>query len=211
MAPKTTMAPKKRKKAVVDWKKSQAKAILLADLRGGVIGLDTPAPRFVWAFYENRPEFVGVTSVQLKRSLYALRNNMRARQARIIDEEAMLLHDMALFPRSVTNHRGEPHWDLSDAKPFLEQDITDGKNKEMPPRELWMSRPEYLVYGLKTFRNHIYQAIRTIKFQAYLESKGWHPDDADDNDALDEAMDDNNMDDDEQEMTTEQMDQMIME
>jgi hypothetical protein len=39
------------------------------------------------------------------------------------DEEEMFLYDMA--PRALTNHRGEPHWDLSEAKPLLEKDIIE--------------------------------------------------------------------------------------
>jgi hypothetical protein len=158
---------------LIDWAESAARKILVEDLSNGMIGLDLPKPAVAWKFYsDNMIEFQYITESQFKGGLYRLRVKIKLNKCRNEEEEADFLHDMALFPRPEYNHRGEPHWDLSEAKPLLEADINDGKYPNMVPKELWLTRPEYYdVYPLEVFRKHIHQEIRTQKWHAYLKAK----------------------------------------
>jgi hypothetical protein len=37
------------------------------------------------------------------------------------------------------------------------------------PRDLWDANNEFQIYSLKTFRDHIYQEKRLLKFNHYVE------------------------------------------
>jgi len=65
--------------------------------------------------------------------------------------------------------KGVPLWHGSKAeeylKAYIEADLHEGKL----PQDLWESRPEYKVYDLKVFQDHIYQELRLEKLYNYLE------------------------------------------
>jgi hypothetical protein len=166
---------------LIEWGDSAARKILVEDLSNGMIGLDLPKPAVAWKFYsDNMIEFQYITESQFKGGLYRLRVKMKLNKCRNEGEEADFLHDMALFPRPEYNYRGEPHWDLSEAKPLLEADIKEGKYPAMMPKELWLTRPEYYdAYPLEVFRKHIHQEIRTQKWHAYLKDLKEAGDDVD--------------------------------
>jgi hypothetical protein len=81
-----------------------------------------------------------------------------------LNEELALAHDRALFPVPTHNYRGEPRWDGSEVQRLLKQDVAAGVHNEKTPTEFYTSRPEYQVYPLQTFREHIYQEIHFSKF-----------------------------------------------
>jgi hypothetical protein len=72
-------------------------------------------------------------------------------------------------PTPELNIRGEPQWHGSAAQIFLKETVEAGQHKEVEPKKLWESRPEYQVYALKTFRDHIYQEGRLRKFNHYVD------------------------------------------
>ena len=72
-------------------------------------------------------------------------------------------------PTPALNIRGEPQWHGSAAQNFLKESVEAGQHKEVEPKELWESKPEYQVYALKTFRDHIYQEGRLRKFSHYVD------------------------------------------
>jgi hypothetical protein len=183
----------------VDWATSDAKKLLKKHLRRGVISLEAnnPYPKVLWDHYRHLPEFVGVTKTQFSTNIQSLRKLIKKKKDRKDEEEAGLRRDLERFPPSLTNHRGEPHWHLSAAPFLLVQDIDAELHKDLLPIELWSTRDEYMMFSLKVFRKHIYQEIRTRKFQAYLEFKANNPaaykalnPDRDNDDSDDEDTDD---------------------
>jgi hypothetical protein len=87
-------------------------------------------------------------------------------------DEAAFQHDRALMePQGTHNHRGELIFDQSPAKELLRQDVKDRQHIEMSPMELWHTRPEYLLFALKIFRQRIYQEVRLQKYWNHLEDK----------------------------------------
>ena len=72
--------------------------------------------------------------------------------------------DRELFPpRDKDAVRGKLRWDGSDAQRLLKIDVTDGKHLEQPPREFRKTRPEYMLFDLDVFRDHIYQEVKSRK------------------------------------------------
>jgi hypothetical protein len=49
-------------------------------------------------------------------------------------------------------------WHLSDARKLLKVYMAAGKHKQLKPNTLWLSQPEYQVFGLETFRKAIHPA-----------------------------------------------------
>lgn len=103
-------------------------------------------------------------------------NKFKERRAWAEEDDADLQHDILLKPRPTHNVRGEPRWAGSEAQAWLKLDLPRylKKKKKCPsimPRMLHKTRPEYQLFKLKTFRKHIYQEIRAVKFQNYLEDK----------------------------------------
>ena len=68
-------------------------------------------------------------------------------------------------------------WHRSPAFRLLKQDMDDGKHKQMKPKDLYESQPEYHTnFTLEEFRKHIYQEIdsrpkRDIRFER--KKKAW--------------------------------------
>jgi hypothetical protein len=51
---------------------------------------------------------------------------------------------MRLHPRATHNHRGEPVFDLSDAKHLLQEDVKNGMHTRLSPSDMQLTRPEYV-------------------------------------------------------------------
>jgi len=167
-------APKKPKEKDIDWKNSAAKNFLKKAFKDGTIPLDysdTIGPRVVWDDHcKDNPAFVGM--------LYGNRFTGRLRNVRLDHEKKdnRAEIDKKAFdnfrknhPRPLEDQNGTPLWDGSKAQRMLKQDMQEGKHKVGAPRELWISQPEYQVYELQVFRDHIYQEERLWKHEYFLE------------------------------------------
>ncbi len=84
--------------------------------------------------------------------------------------------DFVAFQRAKQNHptpalnsRGEPQWNGSEAQRLLKELVASGGHEGIAPKELWQSSDEYQKYTLQSFRDHIYQEERLLKFRNYLE------------------------------------------
>lgn len=76
------------------------------------------------------------------------------------------------FPRSEINKRGYPHWDLSDAKQWLEVDVANGLHENMMPQELQAKRPH--VYGRfppKVFSKRVHAEVAKQKAAGFWADK----------------------------------------
>ena len=51
------------------------------------------------------------------------------------------------------------------------EDMENEVHKAWKPKKMWLSRPEYTIFELKQFRDHIYQAQKTKLFCGYQQDK----------------------------------------
>ena len=106
-----------RKKKASPWKASEAKKILMKDLRSGLIPLDSAdmAPRDA---FQQRPEFAEFDSCyeNFARRLRAARKQIREKNSHASLDGVALAHDRQLFPKAATNYRGKPRWEGSEAE-----------------------------------------------------------------------------------------------
>jgi hypothetical protein len=161
----------RRQVRAASWKNSEAKRLLVEDLKAGRIPLcssDMPA-QDVYLF---RVEFTCFPFEAFRSNLHRLRKKYSEQQENAEEEDVALAHDRALFPKKLQNERGEARWEGSDAERLLRVDIDNGLHMEMSPMELWKSRREYKDnFTNKVFRKHIYQEVRSRKYRAYIKSK----------------------------------------
>jgi hypothetical protein len=81
------------------------------------------------------------------------------------EDKAAFLHDEALNLRA--NNKPYPRWGGTVAEDLLKTDIDEGKHETMKPRELQATRPEYSLYPLKVFRDHVQQELRARCERSY--------------------------------------------
>ena len=158
----------------IDWKKSEAKEIILDDLKRGVLPLEEEecSAEEAWnLMYVHMPEFVTVVFEQFKDRLRDHRAQVKKQQGAANEEYLAFVHDRQLHPRRLHNRHGEPVFDLSAARPLLEEDVKNGKQNTMLPSELRQTRPEYMAFKPEVFRQRIYQEERRQKFIYYLACK----------------------------------------
>ena len=119
--------------------------------------------------YKNMVEFKDVPFEQFKDRLRDHRRQMKnGLQCNNIEEEA-LQHDRKLYPRQLKNSKGELVFDLHPAKLLLRKDVAERKHLMMKPMELQETRPEYLLFDRRKFKERIYQEVRRVKFINWLE------------------------------------------
>ena len=177
MAKTTTKAkaPRKPKNPNwVKWKNSDPRCILIEDLVSGILSLDNKevSAEEAWELmYKHMAEFVDVPFDQFKARLKDHRSQVKKDLGRAQYEEDCLIHDRRLFPRKLTNRRGELVFDVHPAKELLRHDINAEKQLQNTPKLLWKSRPEYQEFDMNIFRNRIYQEKRRRRFLNYLQHK----------------------------------------
>lgn len=158
----------------VDWRKHPAKDIILCDLETGVLEIDedqVPAKEAWDAVYKHLEEFSNVPFEQFELRLHDHRQQVLRRMGRCEAEEEALVRDRLLHPRESHNRRGEPVFDLSNAKQLLRDDVSNNRNKQMSRAQLQSSRDEYKQFKPKKFKERIYQEVKRQKFINYLEMK----------------------------------------
>jgi len=153
--------PKKK-----NWQNSEAKKLLLQDLRSGLITLDTKmTPMEV---YCQRPEFAEFGGYKnFPSRLRSARQQISSKNDRCVSDSDALAHDRRIYPKAATNYRGEPRWEGSEAERLLRHDMDEGQHEMMTPMMFWESRNEYKDnYTSEVFRQHIYQEAKRRKFLA---------------------------------------------
>jgi hypothetical protein len=176
------MAPQSKKRKStnnpenIDWAKSLAKKIVMADLADGRLSLEenvVSAEKAFQVYKACRPAaFADVGFNQFKLRLKDHRRQVKKTvEASQWEEAAFQLDQLSLEHPGTHNDRGEPIFDRSPAKKLLRQDVKDGRHDEMSPKDLWCSRPQYMVFALDIFRQRIYQQVRLQKYLNYLDDK----------------------------------------
>jgi hypothetical protein len=157
------MPPKEKE---IPWRKSKAKKLLQDDIKNRVI-TDTMKARDV---YNMRLEYQEYRYDRFQANLRALHKLFELRETEAVEDQADFYHDCQLHPRSELTSRGCPYWDTSVARQLLLQDIEDGLHEIYLPSILWQTSNEYQKFPMITFRDHIYQEIRSVKGRAYWEN-----------------------------------------
>ena len=142
------------------WATSTAKRLLTNDIIKGHVTHDMPAKDvYMW-----RPKYAATKWSKFSRRLRDLQKQLKVGETKANKDAAALAHDRQLFPKKTHNTLNLPNWDQSQAQRSLKKDIDDNKHKDMKPKELYESCPEYQVFSLDVFRGHIHQEVKTRKF-----------------------------------------------
>lgn len=146
------------------WHHSDAKKLLIQDIKDGIVGT-VESGLHPSQVYVMRPEYAEYDYSRFVKYLYDLRLKYDdLRHLAYVDDQA-LSHDLALGLRK--NSRPYPIWQGSEAERLLKEDLDAGADLVMKPAELRASRPEYLVWPLDVFRNHIHQELRARRERPY--------------------------------------------
>ena len=147
-----------KKKPPTPWE--IAKPILRKLYLEGTI-TDSMKPQDVYAM---QPEFVDVEYPNFRNNFANMKRTIRQNKERADIDEAGFLHDTAIYPMAKDL---DGYWDGSDAQKLLLEDIKIGRHQQMKPELLWISRPQYEKFELKTFRGHIHQELRSSRETLY--------------------------------------------
>lgn len=155
------------------WKKSEAKKILWNMILDGTISDSDNETEDLTDIYLHHEEFLKYDFGKFAGRLSALRKKVHELNDRAAqDLEAFQVYKSNHKP-SLFSHKGYIQWQGSDSQELLLLDIENGKHKEMEPRHLWSSRPEYMnEFPLHAFRSKLEQELRTAKYLYTLQERG---------------------------------------
>lgn len=169
MAPRNT-----KKKGIQPWgDKCWAKKLLRDDILAGAVTFDSN-PQDV---YNMRVEYKPYEFNAFKKNLANLLEAIKRDSLRSRFDCELYGHDLAVLKqmkrdRAAANPDNETasplKWHHSPAKKLLHKDVLVAALMELTPTQLHKTRPEYMAFDLKIFRNHLYQekdAYRRRKFR----------------------------------------------
>jgi hypothetical protein len=150
------------------WKNSLAKETLKKDILDGLV-TQGMKPKEVIAMRKELYEPYAKTFAANYRSL---QRSLQALHVRSEEDHAWIVHDQHLYPRSDVDSLGRPRWDGSAAQHFLRDDLAAGKLEELGgSKALHNTRPEYLRFSLKVFRDHVSQEKSRVRQKSYWMDK----------------------------------------
>jgi hypothetical protein len=163
--------PKEKfKEPKIRWGKSKARDLLFKDL------VDRKIPRQavdehnkstmkLETIFQMHPEYKLYDRTKFSGRLSDLRRIYDEFMFRAeIDQEAFE-HFRDNHQPSLFSHKGYPEWQGSEAQRLLKLDIEAGKHTRMSKTDLHDSNREYYEnYPLDTFRDKVYQELRTAKY-----------------------------------------------
>jgi len=163
-----------------DWRNCIPKMVICEDLVSGTVPLDEKdmSAAEVFDFYQGEEAFHGITfEPHFAGRLQRLRDKVKMKNDHSERDALALAQDRAIYPRR-THSIDHPHWAVSKARELLEKDIqnnvhTTFKNKKgkVSREKFWKSRAAHQEFDLDEFRGHVYQQIKTVKFQNYVKTK----------------------------------------
>lgn len=163
------------KEGYINWGHSEPQAIILEDLRKGLISLDDTvqsAERIWTVMYKDSPKFRDVCFEQFEEKLADHRKQVSSEQSRIGRASHAFEDYRRRYPhRTHNNHGRRMMWFDTETKALLFDDVKKNKHEGMPPALFHKTRPEYQQYTLDEFRPKIYQTIRTLRWYNWLELK----------------------------------------
>jgi hypothetical protein len=133
--------------------------------------MDHVSAEDLFDWYKKMPEFEKVVLGQFKARLADhQRQSGRDREMAKRDDEACR-KDRELSPRKARNTRGELIFDLHPAKHLLRMDVANGVHHLMYPKQMQQTRPAYMEFQSKIFKERIYQEERRKRFLNFLAEK----------------------------------------
>ena len=157
-------------KKVIVWGKSAAKQFLKKCFREKLVPADYHDAEQVWKDHcEGTAAFARMQyDSAFVRRLGSVRDDYVKKVARCEKDLEAYLIAKRNHPTPELNSRGEPQWNGSRAQELLKETVKNGEHNGVKPAVLRDSKEEYKVYSLQTFRDHIYQEERLLKFQNWL-------------------------------------------
>ena len=158
------------KPKAIEWSKSAAKQFLKICFREGTISANYQDVQQVWTDHcKDDKAFSRMHGdVAFVRRLKTVRDDYLKKVERCQKDLEAFNSAKKNHPTPEFNIRGEPQWHGSAAQKHLKEAMEAGQHKGVEPKHFWESRPEYKVYSLQTFRDHIYQEGRLLKFNHYV-------------------------------------------
>lgn len=159
------------KPKVIRWRKSAAKQYLKKCFRENLISTTYQDPEQVWKDNcENHPSFARMKyDDTFVRRLETVKDDYVRKLGRCQKDLEAYTIAKENHPTPKFNSRGEPQWNGSAAQRFLKELIAKKEHVGKEPGDIWGKRPEFKVYSKQTFRDHIYQEERLLKFRNYVE------------------------------------------
>jgi hypothetical protein len=152
----------------IPWKDSAAKDQLTNDILEGRVTLGMK-PKAVLAMH---PELYAPYAKNFSANYRSLQRSIQSLHARRDEDHAWVSHDRRLHPPSAVDLRGYPRWDGHPAQRLLKLDVAAGKHKELLPKQLQLTRPEYMEFPLKVFSDHVNQAKSSRHQKSYWMNRG---------------------------------------
>ena len=151
---------------MMNWLKSEEKEMLRSDIIMGVV-LDDMTPEIVYYMHDGAYKIFEFH--KFKTNLRNLRIAIKKKQAEAQEDEVALVNTLEHRNRIMggVENLPYPRWSDSSALKLLLQDLASGVLENMKPAAVWMSRPEYRVYPLSVFRDHIYKEKTKPFVKAY--------------------------------------------
>ena len=154
----------------VPWKDSEAKKVLSNDIATGFV-TDGMAAKEVYND-KRQDRFLLYAPYDYKNFVTNLRNLrklLRTQEVLAVECQANLERELILYPPSSMDPRGYPRWDRTNAPACLKRDVDAmlAGRLHATASQLHASNPEYSVFPLKVFIDHINQEKKSRRQSAY--------------------------------------------
>lgn len=152
------------------WKNSVSKGMLRVGMLQGQITEDTDLKQLY-----NHPEHQKWPYASWKKNLKTLLAAVERDRGRMQRDVLSYGNDISKV-QAMRDQAALEAWHRSKAYRLLKEDVDAGLHEEKDPKDLWVTRDEYLAFDLDCFRKHIYQEVdsrskRTIRFER--KKKAW--------------------------------------
>jgi len=147
------------------WKASKVKKHLRDDILAGKV----PEMMSAREVFVMRQEYKRYAFKNFSTNLRNLRKAIKTGQEKADSDNAALTHDRLIHSVGSETAKGcgYARWEGSDAEWFLKEDVDVRKHKNIAPRDLHKTRPEYQAFPLKVFRDHVHQETHSRLTKAY--------------------------------------------
>jgi hypothetical protein len=149
----------------VDWKTSEEKEQLRKDIINGVVKGDMKA-EIVYQMHQGA--YHKFKFERFKDNLQNLRNAIIKSKTAAEEDEFALLNTLQHWPAQV-DLPPYPAWHGSVAKAYLLEDIESGVVEGVKTANVWQMRPEYKMYPLNVFRDHLNKEKKKPAEKGYWE------------------------------------------
>ena len=159
----------------IEWGKSAAKQFLKKAFREGTISTTYKNEELIqiWnGVCKDHPAFkrIKYDYESFSRRMNSIRDDYLRKVQRCKDDLNAYKAAKNNHPTPTLNSRGEPQWNGSEAQKQLKELIANDGHIGKEPKDLWADNAVFMAYSLTSFRDHIYQEKRLLKFNRYVEN-----------------------------------------